>query len=66
MCVCSPPSDKVGTLLLKDKLDELGADAWNTAEGAFWKNIGKYTTTDEQGNMVMPSNTFRLTVAKKS
>ena len=55
---------KIGTLLLKDKIDEFGEAGWNKAEAAFWDNIGKYTT-EEDGEMVMPANTFRLTVAKK-
>jgi len=53
----------VGTILLKEKLDEL--NGWAVAEEAFWANIEKYTETDADGVMVMPHNTFRLTVAKK-
>jgi len=55
---------KMGTMLLKDKLNEL--DGWAVAETAFWDNIGKYTVEDESGNMIMPENTFKLTVAKKA
>ena len=55
---------KVGTILLKDKLDEL--DAWATAEAAFFANIDKYTHLNADGNMIMPENTFRLTTAKKA
>jgi len=53
---------KVGTLLLRDKLDEL--DKWDVAEKAFWDNIDKYSKI-ENGNRVMPSNTFRMTVVQK-
>ena len=54
----------VGTILLREKLNELGDEGWAKAEVAFWENIPKYTIT-ENGEMVMPANTFRLTVAKK-
>ena len=54
----------VGTILLREKLDEL--DAWKTAETAFWANIDQYTATDTAGNMIMPENTFRLTTATKA
>ena len=54
---------KFGTLLLRDKLDEL--DGWDVAEKAFWDNIDKYSEIDENGNRVMPSNTFRMTIVKK-
>jgi len=53
---------KVGTILLRDKLDEL--DKWGVAEKAFWASIDKYSTI-ENGSRVMPSNTFRLTVVQK-
>lgn len=56
----------VGTILLREKLDEIGGDAWAKAEDAFWANIDKYTTTAENGEMCMPANTFRLSVAKKA
>lgn len=56
---------KVGTLLLKQQLDELGDDAWKKAEAAFWANAGKYTETLQDGSMILPYNTFRLTVARK-
>lgn len=54
---------KIGTILLRDKLSEL--NAMEIAEKAFWENVHKYTTTDKEGNMIMPVNTFKLTVAKK-
>jgi SAM-dependent methyltransferase len=57
---------KVGTLLLKDKIDSFGDDGWRKAEEAFWGNIGKYTYVAGNGDMVMPQNTFRLTIAKKN
>merc|ERR1711871_830778 len=56
---------KVGTLLLRDKIDEHGDEGWKKAEAAFWSNIGKYTIEDSKGNMIMPQNTFRLTIAFK-
>lgn len=57
---------KIGTILLKDKIDEFGDEGWKKAEAAFWENIGKYTEVLPGGDMVMPKNTFRLTVAKKA
>jgi len=54
---------KVGTILLRDKLDDL--DGWDKAEKVFWENIDKYTVIDAKGNMVMPANTFRMTVVTK-
>jgi hypothetical protein len=56
---------RVGTLLLKEKIDAFGEAGWHKAEAAFWANIGKYTVLDKNGDMVMPENTFRLTIAKK-
>lgn len=53
---------RCGTIPLKQKLDEL--DCWAAAEEAFWKHAPKYTTI-EDGALVMPGNTFRLTVARK-
>ena len=53
---------KVGTILLKDSIEEL--DAWEVAEEAFWKNIGKYARM-EGGSMTLPDNTFRMTVVTK-
>ena len=58
----------MGTLLLKDKLDDLEAakpGAWAKAKEAFWQNIGKYTEVNMHGELIMPQNTFRLTVATK-
>ena len=57
---------KVGTILLKQTLDEMGPEAWKKAEQAFWENIERYTQTDSAGNMIMPENTFRLSVARKA
>ena len=56
-------TDSTSETIIK-KIDEFGEEGWNKAEAAFWDNIGKYTT-EEDGEMVMPANTFRLTVAKK-
>ena len=55
---------KVATILIKDKLDELGEEGWKTAREAYDANIAKYTE-DNDGEMMMPNNTFRMTVAKK-
>lgn len=54
---------KVGTILLKDKLDELNAH--DTARTAFLDNIMKYAQTTSDGSMVLPNNTFKLTIATK-
>ena len=56
---------KVGTILLKEKIDEIGGEAWKVAEESFWENIGKYTETTSDGTMIMPENTFRMSVAYK-
>lgn len=56
---------RVGTILLKEKIDSFGEEGWRKAEEAFWANISKYTETAMDGSMVMPENTFRLTVARK-
>lgn len=55
---------KLATLLIRAKIDELGAH--EVAHKAFWANIGKYTTTGPDGAMIMPHNTFKLTVATKA
>lgn len=58
----------VATILLRDKINEIAEkdnEAWNRAEKAFWENIDKYTAIESNGDMVMPQNTFRLTIAKK-
>ena len=39
--------------------------AWKTAEESFWTNIGKYTKINDDGAMIMPENTFRLSIAYK-
>lgn len=57
--------ERVGTLLLKEKLDEIGEEGWAKAKEAFWENIDKYTEVLPNGDMVMPQNTFRLTAATK-
>ena len=54
---------KIGTLLIKDKIEELGAH--EVAKKAFFDNVGKYSTTDAEGNMLVDSNEFQLLVAKK-
>eukprot|EP00600_Ochromonadales_sp_CCMP1393_P002558 CAMPEP_0174981726 /NCGR_PEP_ID=MMETSP0004_2-20121128/16059_1 /TAXON_ID=420556 /ORGANISM="Ochromonas sp., Strain CCMP1393" /LENGTH=272 /DNA_ID=CAMNT_0016233521 /DNA_START=76 /DNA_END=894 /DNA_ORIENTATION=- len=53
------------TLLMKEKIDELGDEAWIKARAGFDSNIDKYSVTKEDGSLVVPNNTFRLTVAKK-
>jgi SAM-dependent methyltransferase len=53
---------RCGTLPLKQKFDEL--DCWTQAESAFWEHVPKYST-EENGALVMPGNTFRLTTARK-
>lgn len=57
--------ERVGLILLKEKLDMIGDQGWAKAKEAFWANIGKYTQVLENGEMIMPQNTFRLTLAKK-
>ena len=41
---------KCGTLLLRDKLEELGA--WQVAEQAFWRSVGAYSRVEGNGDMV--------------
>ncbi len=53
---------RCGTLPLKQKFDEL--DCWTQAEAAFWEHVPKYASV-ENGALVMPGNTFRLTTARK-
>ena len=53
---------RCGTLPLKQKFDEL--DCWDQAESAFWEHVPKYANV-ENGALVMPGNTFRLTTARK-
>ena len=53
---------RCGTLPLKQKFDEL--DCWAQAESAFWEHVPKYASVEE-GALVMPGNTFRLTTARK-
>jgi len=59
----------IGTILLRDVLDELNekseqGDVWERAEKAFWDVIHNYAY-EEEGRLILPHNTFRLTVAKK-
>jgi len=54
---------KMGLLLVKDKLEELGKRA--EAEEAFWRHVGKYTEKNAAGELIMPANTFKLLVAKR-
>ena len=56
---------KIGTLLIKDQIDEFGEEGWAKAEKAFWANIGKYSEINNSGQMIVPGNTFRMTTAKK-
>jgi ubiquinone/menaquinone biosynthesis C-methylase UbiE len=59
----------VATILLRDKINEIAEkdeEAWSKAEKTFWENIDKYTLIEEgSGDMIMPENTFRMTIAKK-
>ena len=65
----------MGTILVRDELESLGAlsppatdggnGAWeNLAEEAFWMNIQKYADVVE-GNLLLRDNTFKLTVSTK-
>jgi len=54
---------KCGTLLVKQQLDEL--DAHVTAREAFFQSVGKYGSGGS-GSLILPHNTFALTVASKS
>ena len=54
---------KMGTMLAKDKIGELGK--WEVAETAFWANIGKYSVVEESGARVIPNNVFKMFVVKK-
>ena len=56
---------KAGTLPLKEKIDEHGAKGWGKAEAAFWKIVPMYAAVSDSGEMIMPNNTFRLTLARK-
>jgi ubiquinone/menaquinone biosynthesis C-methylase UbiE len=55
----------VSTILLKDKIDEFGEEGWKKAKIAYEENIAKYTHLEANGTMIMPQNTFRMTLAKK-
>jgi len=54
---------KMLTLVVKETLDEL--DAHDKAKEAFFKHVPNYSTVDEEGNLVLPENTFKLTVCRK-
>lgn len=49
---------RLGTLLLRDKLDELGA--WQVAEEAFWRSIGDYSRVEANGDVVRLALSYRL------
>ena len=55
---------KIGTLLLKDALDELDPDR-AVAKEAFWANIGRYTTVGADGSMTMADNRFVMATVMK-
>ena len=44
--------------------EQRGRLGWAQAESAFWEHVPKYATV-ENGALVMPGNTFRLTTARK-
>ena len=57
----------IGTMLLREKINEIAVTddgAWKKAEDAFWKDIEKYSVMHGD-HMILPDNTFRLTLAKK-
>lgn len=56
---------RLGTIMVKEKIDSFGEEGWRKAKEAFWANIGKYTEKAFDGSLVLPQNTFRLTVARK-
>jgi len=56
---------KVATILLRMQLNELGDDAWKKAETAYLAKKDKYIETRDDGVVILPNNTFRLTVARK-
>ena len=51
-------------MLVKGKIASHGKE--QEAAAAFRKRVGDYATTEEDGNMVLPSNTFQMTVARKA
>lgn len=58
----------IGMLLLRNAIDEMAKEdehVWKRAHEAFWSNVGSYSTIDENGDLIISKNTFRLTVAKK-
>jgi len=58
----------IGMLLLRNEIDEMAKEdehVWKRAHESFWSNVGSYSTVDENGDLIISKNTFRLTVAKK-
>ncbi len=58
----------MGTLLLRNAIDEMAKEdehVWKRAHEAFWSNVVNYSTVDENGDLIVSKNTFRLTVARK-
>lgn len=55
-----------GTIVVKQMIDQQDDPdaAWARARTAFFANIGKYAAVDASGDLIMPENTFRLTIAK--
>jgi len=53
---------KIGTLIIKPKLDEL--DAHEVARETFFSIIGKYGDVSG-GGLILPRNTFAMTIARK-
>ena len=69
------PADQfaMGTCLIRDELESLGAlgcpagngaGGWNLAEEGFWVNVTKYADVVED-NLLLRDNTFKLTVSTK-
>ena len=55
---------KVGTMSIKDKLDEL--EAHDVARKTFSSLINRYSFIEADGSRTVPNNTFALTVARKN
>ena len=61
----------MGTLLVRDELERLGAylptiGGWkNLAQEAFWSNIYRYADRSVDGTLFLRENTFKLTVSTK-
>lgn len=69
------PADQfaMGTILVRDELESLGAlgcpagngaGGWSLAEEGFWMNVQKYADVVED-NLFLRDNTFKLTVSTK-